>query len=205
MSAQRLTCWDFVLFRSLMLACALWLVSPQVSSLLAQTSPVPYVSDVGPSFHLQPYSYLYPNSYQSIRDLDFKNLRVPVGTDENGKPSLIQLRNGVWEVKYHNDGYDWVVLKGAHILDSAEPGREYALTVYAEVMAGGSSTEFGLAKVFELVDKRLRVTQLIDWDLRYGGPDHPLDISTKRPTRLPFARLITGPVIITNMHLRRMS
>jgi len=169
----------YVMFRSLLIVCALWPVSLQVSPLLAQTSPVPCGSGTtgeGPSFHLQSYSYVYPNSYQSIHDVNFGNLKVAFENDKRGRPILRQFRNGGWEVKSQDPyGYDWMHLRGVHILDSAEPGREYALTVYAEVMAGGSSIEFGIAVIFELADKRLRITQRIDWDLRYGGPHHPVD------------------------------
>ena len=175
MGAQRLRCWSHVLFRSLPIICAFWLVSLQVPSLPAQTSPVPYDGLYSPSFHLRTYSYVYPISYQSIHDVDFQNLKVALGNEVTGRKRPIQLRNGKWEVRYRNDGYDWIRLYGVHILNSVKPGREYALTVFAEVMAGGSSAEFGLAGVVELANKRLRTTQLIDWDLRYGGPEHPID------------------------------
>jgi len=175
MSAPRLTCWSLVLFRSLMIVCALWPVSLQVSSLLAQTSPVPYGPNEGPLFHLQPCSYLYPDTYQSIRDVDFENLKVAFGNAKNGKSRLIQLRYGRWEVRFRNGGYDSICLHGVHFLGSAEIGREYALTVYEEDSTGANSSFYGLAQVFELADKRLRATQLIDWDLRYGGPEGSLD------------------------------
>jgi hypothetical protein len=117
---------------------------------------------------------VYPNSYQSIHDVDFENLKVTFGNDKNGRPVLIQLRNGGWGVSSRL-GQDSICLRGVHFLGSAEPGREYALTVYEEDGAGGSSSFYGLAEIFELADKRLHVTQLIDWDLRYGGPYGPLD------------------------------
>jgi len=157
-----------------MIACALWPVSLPVSSLLAQTSLVPYGPDEGPSFHLRSFSYLYPSSYQSIHDVDFKNLKVTLGNDKNGRPMLIQLRGGKWEVRSHL-GQNSLRLGGLHFLSSAEPGREYALTVYEEEDTGANSSFYGLAEVFQFADKRLRVTQLIDWDLNYGGPYGPLD------------------------------
>jgi len=184
MSAQRLPCGIHDLLSSLIIVCALWPVSLQVFSLLAQTSPLPYDGLYSPSFHLRSYSYVYSNSYQSIHDVDFENLKVAFGDDKSGKPILNQLRSGRWEVRFRDGGYDWIRLWGVHFLDSAEAGREYALTVYAEVMAGGNSSEFGIAEVSELADKRLRVTQLIEWDLRYGGPEHPLDDFDERANTL---------------------
>ncbi len=146
----------------------------QVSPLLAQTTKVPYGPD-GPSFHLKSYSYVYPNRYQSIHDVDFENLKTAFGNDENGKPWLIQLRHGGWRVGGRFVSYNSICLKGVHILGSAEPGREYALTVFEEEDMGANPTFSGIAEVFELADKRLRATQLIDWDLRYGGPEGSLD------------------------------
>jgi hypothetical protein len=142
--------------------------------MLAQTSKVPYGPD-GPSFHLQSYSYVYPNSCPSIHDVDFKNLKVTFGKDKNGRPDLSQLRNGEWRVNGPFGSYNSICLKGVHILGSAEPGREYALTVFFEDDMGANSTSYGIAEVFELAGERLRVTQMIDWDLNYGGPYGPLD------------------------------
>jgi hypothetical protein len=47
--------------------------------------------------------------------------------------------------------------------------------VFFEDDMGANSTSFGIAEVFELAEKRLRATQLIDWDLNYGGPWGPLE------------------------------
>ena len=185
MSAQRLPCWSRVMFRSFTIVCALCSVSLQVSPLLAQASPIPYGPD-GPSFHLRSYSYVYPNSYRSMHDVDFENLKVALGNDENGKPSLVQLRNGGREVKFRIGGYDSIYLGGVHFLSSDEPGREYALTVYEEDSAGGSSSQWGIAQVFELAEGRLRVTQMIDWDLHYGGPYGPLDEFDEKTNTLSF-------------------
>lgn len=118
---------------------------------------------------------MYPNSYQSIHDVDFENLKTAFGNDENGKPWLIQLRNGGWREGGRFVSYNSICLKGVHILGSAEPGREYALTVFFEEDMGANSSSSGIAEVFELAEKRLRATQLVDWDLNYGGPWGPLD------------------------------
>jgi len=163
-----------VRIRSLVIACIFWVVPLLFSSQSAQTSSVPYDQSYGPLFHLRSSSYVYPRSYRSIHDVDFENLIVTFRSDKNGRPMLIQLRNGKWEVKSHL-GQNSIRLGGLHFLGSAEPGRECALTVYEEDDVGGSSSEYGIAEVFELADKRLRVAQLIDWDLRYGGPEGPLD------------------------------
>jgi hypothetical protein len=140
--------------------------------MLAQT--LPYGSE-GPSYHQWFDSYVYPDSYHSIHDVDFKNLTVTLANNKNGRPILVQLRDGKREIKFRNGGYDSIWLGGVHFLSSEEPGREYALTVYEEDSAGGSSSQFGIAQVLELADERLRVADQIDWDLHYGGPYGPLD------------------------------
>ena len=175
MRIQKLLCWSHFLFFSLMIVCALWSSSLQASSQLAQTSPVPYDGDYGPTFDMRSYTYVYPNSYPSIHDVDFKNLKVTFGNDKNGRPDLSQLRNGEWRVNGPFGSYNSICLKGVHILGSAEPGREYALTVFGEEDMGANPTFGGIAEVFELAGKRLRVTQIIDWDINYGGPWGPLD------------------------------
>lgn len=182
MSAQRLPPWTHVLFRSLTIACALWQVPVLVTPLLAQTSLVPYGPE-GPLFHLRSYSYVYPNSYRSMHDVDFKNLTVTFANDKNGRPILVHLRHGKWEVS-DRLGQNSVRLGGLHFLKSAEPGREYALAVYEGDEVGGSSSQFGTAQVFELAGRRLRVTQQIDWDLHYGGPYSPLDDFNEKASTL---------------------
>jgi hypothetical protein len=163
MSAHRLTCWSLVC-RSLTIVCALWPVSLQVSTLLAQT--LPYGPE-GPTYHQWFDSYVYPNSYHSIHDVDFKSLTVTFANNKNGRLILVQLRDGKWEVRSRL-GQNSVRLSAVHFLSSADPGREYALGVYRE-------DDVGIAQVLELADERLRVADQINWDLHYGGPYGPLD------------------------------
>lgn len=146
--------------RSLVVACALWPVSLLVPSLWAQTSLVPYDQVYGPLFHVGSSSYLYPSRYRSIRDVDFRNLTVSFWKDENGKPRLFHLRNGECKVDFdHHLLHTSVQLVGLHYLSSAETGREHALVLYEEDDVGGSSSQGGVAQVFELASKRLRVVQ----------------------------------------------
>jgi hypothetical protein len=107
--------------------------------------------------------------------VDFENLKVTFWNDKNGRPMLNQLKNGGWEIRFRNGAYDSICLRAVHSLRSADPGRQYALAVYEEDNAGGSSSQDGIAQVFELADERLTVMEQIDWDLHYGGPYGPLD------------------------------
>jgi hypothetical protein len=127
---------------------------------------------------------VYPNSYQSIHDVDFENLKTAFGNDNNGKPDLRQLRNGGWREGGPYLSYNEICLQRVHFLSSAEPAREYALTVFEEEDMGANSSSYGIAEVFELAGKRLRVTQMIDWDLNYGGPWGPLDDFDEKESNL---------------------
>jgi hypothetical protein len=161
---------------SLVGAWALWRVLSVQSSVCAQTSPVPYDQPGGPLFSLTPSSYVYGRHYRSFHDIDFKNLTVVFPNYENGKWRFFHLRNGECKVDYiHHLVHTSVEVAGIHYLTSAVTEREYALVLYEEADAAGSSNEEGIAQLFELARRRLRVAQQIDWDLHYGGPFGPLD------------------------------
>jgi hypothetical protein len=128
-------------------------------------------------------SYAYPSSYQSIRDVDFKNLTVTFWKNKNGRPQLFHLRDGKCQIDFH-PGQTSISLAGIHYLNSAEMGTEYALVLYEEDDVGGSSNQEGFAQVLEIADKRLRVAQQIDWDLHYGGPYGPLDTFNEKTNTL---------------------
>lgn len=49
---------------------------------------------------------------------------------------------------------------------------------------GGSSSQEGIAQVFELSDSHLRVTQQIDWDLHFGGPWGKFDSFDEKTNKL---------------------
>lgn len=174
-----------VLGHSLTFACALLAVLLLAPSLRAQTSPIPYDQLSGPSFSLAPLSYAYPGKYKSIHDVDFRNLTVTFWTDKNGERQLFHLRNGKCKVDFvHDLLHTSIELAGIHYLSSALTGREYALVLYEEDSVGGSSSQDGIAQVFELAGQRLRVAQQIDWDLHYGGPFGPLDTFKERTKAL---------------------
>jgi hypothetical protein len=106
--------------------------------------------------------------------VDFQNLPVTFWKDQSGKPFLHHLRDGKCKIDLH-PGETSAEVAGVHYPNSSESGRDYALVLYEEDDAGGSSSQWGFAQVFELADRRLRVVQQLDWDLHYGGPYGKLD------------------------------
>lgn len=161
----------------------LWLPFLPVSQLLsAQSSSVPYDTDFGggPTFDVVSASYSYPSSYRSIREVEFKNLTLNV-LEEKAKPERYRLKNGRCETDDH-PGHTSVELGGIHYLSPGEAGREYAMALYSMNSVGGSSSQEGIAQVFELSSKRLRVTQQISWDLHFGGPWAPFDSYDEKTT-----------------------
>jgi len=168
-----------------LLTCTLWPASSLAPSVWAQTSPIPYDQPYGPLFSLRPSSYLYRRHYRSLHSVDFKNLTVLFPNYENGKWRVFHLKNGECKVDYiHHLVHTSIEVAGVHYLTSADAEREYALVLYEEDDAAGSSSQTGIAQVFELARKRVRVAQEIDWDLHYGEPFGPLDTFNERTNTL---------------------
>jgi len=159
-------------------------VSCQVSSRSDQTSSVPYDPDYGPGFALATSSYNYPSLYASIHDVDFQNLPVSFGKDLSGKPFFYDIRHGKCRISFHSGGETSAELKGVHYLNSSQGGCEYALVLYEEDDAGGSSSQFGHGQIFALADQHLRVVQQLDWDLHYGGPYGEIDAFNEQTNTL---------------------
>jgi hypothetical protein len=184
--------WIAVGILSLVIARVLWPAQLQISLPSAQSSPVPSQPIYSPLFQVTLPSHIYPGSFRSIRDVDFKNLPVTFWKCDKdatlywkckeGAPVLLPIRNGRFQIVFHPAGNASIFLgstevdlAGVNYLSSPNPGTEYALAFYWENDVGGSSNQEATAQVFELAHGRLRVAQQIDWDLHYGGPSGPLD------------------------------
>jgi hypothetical protein len=113
-------------------------------------------------------AYTYSGSYPTIRDVDFANLTWHY-FDTNGKATFAaRLKNGKFDRK-SKLFFDSVSLDSVHFLPSVG-AEEYAVGLYDWFSAAGSSSESGIAQVFELHNHRLKVVQQSDWDQHYGGP-----------------------------------
>jgi hypothetical protein len=150
-----------------------WHLFLLVCQLSAQSYSVPYDSPGGPTLHITSPSYAYPSNYQSIRQVDFRNLTLNIFFEKANRLRY-RLKNGRCETDDH-PGQTSVELRSIHNLSSEKGGRQHALVLYFIDSVGGSSSQDGVAQVFELSDEHLRVTQQIEWDLRFGGPWGPFD------------------------------
>jgi len=121
---------------------------------------------MGPTFSLRPLSYVYPEGWPSIREVDFRNLALNVFF-KNERRGRYRLRRGRCEIDDH-PGHTAVELESVHYLTSRKADRQYALALYFMDSVSGSSSQAGIAEVFELSEGHLQVTQQIVWDLHFG-------------------------------------
>jgi hypothetical protein len=121
----------------------------------SQTSHVPYASGSdgpGPTFTNETITDALPGKYSSIHKVDFRNL----------KP----LKNGRYQE--HEDDVEYSEeLDNIYYLGSGRSSDQAALVLYSWFSAGGSSSQGGIARVFEVVDGTLRSTQKISWDTHF--------------------------------------
>jgi hypothetical protein len=76
---------------------------------------------------------------------------------------VARLRNGRYEERANSCHQD-IGLDEAHLLPSLAPSHQYSLALYTWIETCGSSSQTGIAQVFDLNGRRLRVAQQIDWD-----------------------------------------
>ncbi len=96
----------------------------------------------------------------TIRRIDFRNARYEQG---------IRLKNGHWESKGRGGfGFGSVSLESVSYFVSPSCMPECALVEYFEEAVGGSSNQFGVAKVYRVLFGKLELLQRISWDLHFG-------------------------------------
>ena len=147
------------------------------------------------TFHDITVSYTYPGTYRTIRQADFRNLTLHK-FDENGPDEGVQLTNGKFKAEFQNGVGESVSIDSIYFLPPS-PGTQaqYALVLSEWESVGGSSSQWGIAQVFELSGDRLSVVQQVDWDWHYGGPYEPFKrlFETKTNTiTFPSAHYLPG-------------
>ena len=135
----------------------------RICFLLLCVWPSILAAQLGPTFHDIGVNYKYAGTYRSIREVDFKKLAVYY-FEEGGN-----LRTRLTDGSLQGGGEESVRLDSVHPL-KASGGDQYALAIYEWDEAAGSSSQNGIAQLFDLSGGALRVVQQIDWDLHYGGP-----------------------------------
>jgi hypothetical protein len=154
-----------------------------VVSAFAQISDVPYAPKAmvpGPTFTIKRARNCYPDPVSSIRTVNFRNFKF-LNFSEDGKPSGdYALRNGHFQHDAKLDRYS-IDFDSIHYLPGADSSTGgSALVILSWFAAGGSSSQGGNAKVFNLSANRLCVVQEIDWDTHFqaGQPTNSFDPRT---------------------------
>jgi hypothetical protein len=167
-----------------MVSPALVLLSFSLISAAAQTSPVPYDSiNGGPTFTMTQVDQLYPGSYSTISEVNFRNRAFPE-FDDSGRPvEWLQLINGSYqhdEPNFHSSAS----FESVYYLASSTSIRpDSALVLLSWSGVGGSSSQGGLAYVFKLVDRHLRLIQAMDWDTHFETSEQT-DVFDQRAKKL---------------------
>jgi hypothetical protein len=149
---------------------------------LGQTSQVPYAQQSdgpGPTFTSENVSVSYPGSYSSIRKVDFRNFKIPF-FDE--KP--FSLKNGHYK---HDEplGHWSIDLDSVYYLSTSPSSKgSSALVLYSWFGAGGSSSQGGIAEVFNVSVGHLRSVQEINWDTHFEEAGQPTESFDPRTNTL---------------------
>lgn len=126
-------------------------------------------------FSVTQTDYSYPGAHSSIKALDFRNFVFPE-FDDRGKPDgRFVLRNGTWKYRKPDDVGE-ISLESVDFLSG-----NAALVLLSCFAAGGSSSSWGEAYVFVQFHRRLKVTQVMDWDTHFDAGrnrKHSFDLRT---------------------------
>jgi hypothetical protein len=147
---------------------------------LGRSSPVPYGEvSKGPTFDIATVSFTYEQSYSSIRDVDFRNIRYVEFNEKGGVASGKRLKNGHWFKQWeHPLASESVGLRSVFYLSPSTPSTQYALVRFGWEEIGGSTSQSEIFQLFELSGHRLRIVQDIDTDGHFSGPYSAFDEKT---------------------------
>ena len=157
--------------------------------LYATTGPKILVKRAGTSVWVTSFNYWYQDvgTFRSIRDVDFRNLKVMFfyGQDRLGQfePSEIepyQLKNGQFSKRDPTGGGEGVFMDDLQYFGSPHGPDEHALLSLRSLSCGGSCSENGDVLVFQLQKGRLWETQQITYD--FQAPGAGADFSPKTGT-----------------------
>jgi hypothetical protein len=121
--------------------------------------------------NLSPVYESYPGTFEGLRDVDFNNLPLHFSSAPVKHGLIAPLKKGRYE-RRSRGCMDEVVLEGSHYLPSSETGSEYALAVYNWISGCGSSSQTGIAQIYELRAHRLKVVHQLQWDEHFGASQY---------------------------------
>lgn len=145
---------------------------------------MPYAQFFGPDFDNVRVDHAYPNRDQSIRKVNFRNLRLVVFDQSGSTDTVLQFKDGIRKWKEKGGEADEAKIEEVDYLTPADaPGAEYAVVLFHwRSVAGGSDTD-GYAQVFRLTGHDLRVVQQLRWNEQVETKDkYTFDPTTKTLT-----------------------
>lgn len=143
---------------------ALVLISP---SLIAQAPQVPYAQFFGPDFDNVHLDHAYPNRYQSIRKVDFRDLRLIVFDQAGKTDTVLRLKNGSRKWKEKGEVDDAKLEEVDYLSPVDASSVEYAVVIFRWISIAGASDTDGFAQVFRLADHALHVIQQLRWNEQF--------------------------------------
>lgn len=149
------------MFGRIVLGVILWSASTCIGHSQQSSAQQNSVSTTA-SFDVSYPNFTYQITVPSLRQLNFKNLKVfwsPGDKLERG----VELHNGTFE-RSHVDDFERVELDSVDFLDSPDKKSTSAVISLDWIDCGGSCTHVGIAQVFEIRRGRPTVTQRIEYD-----------------------------------------
>jgi hypothetical protein len=119
-----------------------------------------------PSVEIIELSYVYPKSYEKLKEADFKNFNARFYYSPKELEDSRQLKNGRYSHR-GNEGFADIYLDEVDFINRKSDKSMYALVLFQWIYGGGSSNNHGIAQVFELRDRQLTLVQQIEWDQHF--------------------------------------
>ena len=118
--------------------------------------PLLLAAQLGRTFHNVSVGYKFPGSYRDIRKIDFANLPVHDFERSSNPSQAVPLKNGKYAASSQSSGEERVSLDSVHLLEVSGTN-QYALAIYEWDSAGGSSSQEGIAQLFEVSGGNLQI------------------------------------------------
>jgi len=135
--------------------------------LSAQAPSVPYAQFFGPDFDNVRVEYSYPRPYQSMRKVDFRNLKLVVFDQTGRQEAVLLLKDGSRKWKEKGDVDEAKIEEVDYLTPPGASAPEYALVVLHWISVAGDSSTDGFAQVFQMADHTLRVIQQLRWNEQF--------------------------------------
>jgi hypothetical protein len=111
-------------------------------------------------------NYSYPDAVASLSALNPKNTELVI-FGENGTTDIrAPLRNGTYEKRHKEGGGDAVEFEWMKPIGSDPGNANFSVAYYTWVTRAGSSSDYGVVQLLQVVDGHVKVVQQILFNLR---------------------------------------